>query len=224
MRSPGYHSLLASKIAYHRSISAENAPLDIFLMRAHALPLPYAAIPSISFLVYLSPLAYLSLLRTRPAEPSPLSNPFLPVLDIPFQHLRAYIAAHPRPPGATIATLVLTSEGPVLPLSSTMSIEVLATRPTFILHEAGVRTDTIFPLPLDTQVPTGKPHRWFLDFTDSGKDPGIVMSQARMREIETIVNPLGAGLTQDDGNVPIGFGSASWVDLLVSRDNLMRSH
>lgn len=185
-------------------------------MRAHALPLPYAAIPSVSFLVYLSPLAYLSLLRTRPAETAPPTNPLLPVLDISFQHLRTHLASHPRPLGATIATLVLSTEGPALPPANTM-VEALPARPTFILHPTSVKPNMTFPIPHDAHILAGKPHRWFLDFTDNGKYPGVVMSQARMREIQMIVNPLGVGLNQGDSNVAMGFGSASWVDLLVSQ-------
>lgn len=186
-------------------------------MRAHALPLPYVTIPSVSFLVYLSPLAYLSLLRTRPASLPALPNLSLPVLDIPFQHLRRQIASHPQAPGVTLAALVLATEGPSLPSqSSSMNVEVFATRPTFILLEGNANVDFVFPLPLEISVSNGKHHRWFLDFTDGGKFPGVVMGQSKMREIETIVNPLGAGFDHVDGISSITFGSGSWVDLLVS--------
>lgn len=92
-------------------------------------------------------------------------------------------------------------------------MEVLATRPTFILHETDANVDFVFPLPLDGSSSTGKPHRWFLDFTDGGKCQGVVLSQSKMREIETIVNPLGAGFDHDEDII---LGSGSWVDLLVS--------
>ncbi len=185
-------------------------------MRAHALPLPYVAIPSMSFLVHLSPLAYLSMLRTRPI-PLPLqTNPTLPALDIPLQHLRSQISAHPHGAGVTLANLVLSVEGPALPSqTSTMNIEVFATRPTFLLLGGGANVDFTLPLPAEAPLSNGIPHRWFLDFTDGGKCPGVVMSQSRMREIETIVNPLGAGFNHVDGITSLGFGSGSWVDLLV---------
>ena len=183
-------------------------------MRAHALPLPYVAIPSLSFLVYLSPLAYLSLLRTCPKDLPPLTNPSLPALDIPFQHIRTHMASRPPLPGATIATLILATEGPILPsLTSTMIVEVQALRPTFILHEAGSEVDTIFPIPLEPPGTLGQGHRWFLDFTDGGKHSGVVMSQSRMREIEMIVNPLGVAL--DMYLSPITFPMWSWIEMLV---------
>ena len=212
--------MLASRLLKQicsRSVSSTCAPLDIFLVRAHALPLPYVAIPSISFLVYLSPLAYLTLRRTCPTNVPPLSNTALPALDIPFQHLRACMATRPRPPGATIATLVIANEGPSLPVqTSTMSMEALAARPTFILHEAGAKVDAVFSLPLDAPGAFAS-YRWFLDFTDGGKHPGVVMSQSRMREIETIVNPLGTGFSPVDAMPLLGLVSGSWVDLLVCR-------
>ncbi|KAJ3519988.1 hypothetical protein NM688_g9223 [Phlebia brevispora] len=200
-----------------QSVGSTEAPLDIFLMRAHALPLPYVTIPSVSFLVYLSPFAYLILLRTRPQNLSPLTNLSLPVLDMSFQHLRTRIATHPQAAGVTLATLMLATEGPALPSqSSTMNVEVLATRPTFILLEGDANVDFMFPLPLESPASSGKLHRWFLDFTDGGKYPGVVMSQSKMREIETIVNPLGAGFDHVDSMPPMAFGSGSWVDLLLA--------
>ena len=197
-----------------RSVSSDVAPLDIFLMRAHALPLPYVSIPSISFLVYLSPQAYLTLLRTRPADIPPRPNSSLPLLDIPFQHLRARMTTRPRPPGVTIATLLLATEGPLLPPhTSAMNMEVLAPRPTFILHEAGSKVDSHFPILQEPASASGQGHRWFLDFTDGDKCSGVVMSQSRMREIEMIVNPLGVGL--DPGMPSMSFATGSWVEWLV---------
>ena len=93
-------------------------------------------------------------------------------------------------------------------------MEALAARPTFILHEAGAKVDAVFSLPLDAPGAFAS-YRWFLDFTDGGKHPGVVMSQSRMREIETIVNPLGTGFSPVDAMPLLGLVSGSWVDLLV---------
>jgi len=57
-------------------------------------------------------------------------------------------------------------------------------------------------------------HTWILDFTDSGKYPGVVMSQSRMRGIELIVNPLGGMVGLNSVGI-LSFGTGSWVDLLV---------
>ena len=93
-------------------------------------------------------------------------------------------------------------------------MEALATRPTFILHEAGAKVDAVFSLPLDAPGAVAG-YRWFLDFTDGGKCAGVVMSQSRMREIETIVNPLGTGFSPVDTMPILDFPGGSWVDLLV---------
>ncbi|THH00798.1 hypothetical protein EW026_g1786 [Hermanssonia centrifuga] len=198
------------------SISSTPAPLDIFLMRSHALPLPYLTSPSVSFLVYLSPLVYLSMLRISPVPSVPLSNSSLPILDVPFNHLRSRVTSHPRPPGVTIATLVFSSsKGPSLPdHPNTMNMEVLATRPTFLIAP-GAQIELVFPLPIEPTGQAKRSHRWLLDFTDGGKYPGVVMSQSRMREIEMIVNPLGAGSNQFSNVPSISFGVGSWVDLLL---------
>jgi hypothetical protein len=67
---------------------------------------------------------------------------------------------------------------------------------------------------MDTSdVPLGH-YVWMLDFTDGGKNPGVVMSQSRMRDIELVVNPLG-GIDGLNSVGMISFGTGSWVDLLV---------
>ena len=58
-------------------------------------------------------------------------------------------------------------------------------------------------------------HVWILDFTNGGKNSGVVMSQSQMRDIEMLITPFG-GLHGDleDVNI-ISFNANSWVDLLV---------
>ncbi|KAH9069863.1 hypothetical protein EDB83DRAFT_2371710, partial [Lactarius deliciosus] len=43
---------------------SSSVPLDVFLLRGHPLGLPYLHSPTLCFLVYLSPRAYLSLQRS----------------------------------------------------------------------------------------------------------------------------------------------------------------
>lgn len=185
-------------------------------MRGHALPLPYLDFPSISFLIFVSPKAYLTLLKTPPAPSSPVTKSPLSKIDIPFSILRPFVSTQPRPLGITTATLVLgTSITQTLP-PDTLGMHDLMTRPTFPLHPAGENFDYTFieiSEPIGSQD-FGKTHRWFLDFTDSGKRPGVVMSQTRMREIESILNPLSS--IDHMGTVPtMSLSLGSWVDLLV---------
>ncbi|KAI0789099.1 hypothetical protein C8Q75DRAFT_718813 [Abortiporus biennis] len=134
-----------------RSLSTVASPLDIFLTRAHTLPLPYLISPSISFLVYLSPLAYLSLLRSSSSSnPSP-SKPklTLPDLDIPFSHIRSQ-ASQNKHPGITIATLILKSVSSPSQIitpdpDTSMNIHDLASRPTFPLVPQGSQYEFTFP-------------------------------------------------------------------------------
>ncbi|CAL1706810.1 unnamed protein product [Somion occarium] len=207
----------AAKVA--SDLSSTTVPLDIFLMRAHALPLPYLTSPTISFLVHLSPLSYLSLLRTPITNRDVSPRTTLPPLDIPFPIIRSQATSHPRPPGTTSATLVLaTTPSPLLPLDPTM--QALQGRPSFPLEPEGAKFDSILPEvaePIDSPE-FGKTNRWYLDFTEGGKYRGVVMSQSRMRDIEHLVNPLG---TLDDiepvSVMPVGLGS--WVDLIVNPDD-----
>lgn len=186
-------------------------------MRAHALPLPYITIPSLSWLVHLSTQAYLAIRRNPSAAPPVPASPFLPSLDVPFEHIRSYIGTHPRKPGVTIASLILSSEGPRLPLQSDeLGLDGFVSRPTSAFGLNLQELSIVFPV-LERPGSQGAVEaRFYLDFTDGGKYPGVIMSQTRMREIETLVNPL-AGIDQID-NVPLmstTFGAGSWVDLLV---------
>ena len=190
------------------------APLDVFLMRAHALPLPYLTTPSISFLTYLSPLAYLKLLRTTPSGGPDPSSPHLPSLDVSFQHLRSVLTSHPRPPGITVATLVLSPTPPPAHHADSTLISAIDTRSSSTLI-TDIKIDFIFPAAREVQALQGQQFTWILDFTEGGKYPGLVMSQSRMREIEFVINPFNEMGGMD--NVPMmpSFGAGSWVDLLV---------
>ncbi|RPD73523.1 hypothetical protein L226DRAFT_101651 [Lentinus tigrinus ALCF2SS1-7] len=193
------------------------APLDVFLMRAHALPLPYLTTPSISFLTYLSPLAYLKLLRTSPAAGRAAPTPHLPSLDVPFQHLRSVLISHPRPPGITVATLVLSPTPPPAHHADSTLISAIDTKSSSTLV-TDIKIDFIFPAAREVQALQGQQFTWILDFTEGGKYPGVVMSQSRMREIEFVINPFNEMGGMD--NVPMlsSFGAGSWVDLLFNRD------
>jgi hypothetical protein len=170
-----------------------------------------------SYLTYISPSAYLSLVRTS-SNPSP-SQPggSTSKIDVPLNHLRSFLTSYPRPRGITIATLFLL---PTLQsFDNTMTVASLVNRPTFILAPAGSGIDYIFPQATDTpnfgssSAGIGR-HAWFLDFTEKGSYPGVVMSQSRMRDIELIINPL-SGMDRMDAVGMMPFHTESWVDLLV---------
>ncbi|KAI1784243.1 hypothetical protein LXA43DRAFT_1101647 [Ganoderma leucocontextum] len=190
---------------------AATTPLDVFLLRGHALPLPYLTSPSISFLTYVSPLTYLKLIRTSQPTAPPASH--LPNLDVPFHHLRAALTSHPRPAGATVATLVLSPNPPPVYLADSMSITALDARPSAALVEDADRLEFVFPAA--REVAGQQQFSWVLDFTEGGKYPGVVVSQLRMRKIELLVNPYSGMVPMSD--VPMmAFGAGSWVDLLFN--------
>ncbi|KAG2015904.1 hypothetical protein CC2G_009126 [Coprinopsis cinerea AmutBmut pab1-1] len=202
----------ASAIA--SSLSQPHVPLDIFLRRSHGLPIPYLLAPSLSFLVYISPLAYLSMISDIPESLQPQQNSPIP-LDIPLPFLRSTLAE--SPPGTTLATLRLIRVFvPSLGGSSTF-----ASRPTFPLVSAGSEINYDLPKLSDDLMLTGDSetgqYEWILDFTNNGRVPGIVMSQSRMREIELVLNPLGGGIGGMDVMASLhAFRGSSWVDLLLN--------
>ncbi|EMD33592.1 hypothetical protein CERSUDRAFT_141813 [Gelatoporia subvermispora B] len=205
-------------------VGVSAAPLDLFLMRGHALPLHYLTTPSLSFLTYLSPSAYLSLLRSSASSP-PFQDPRLklPRLDVPLSHLRSRFASHSLPLGATVASLVLTPQSNVSFLPDSIGMPTLASRPTFPLLPSGADVDHELPhiSELSAAALTSA-SRWVLDFTGDGKYRGVVMSQSRMREVELIVNPF-SGMDHINSAPMMSFGTGSWLDLLVNPDHPISS-
>ncbi|KAF9445919.1 hypothetical protein P691DRAFT_777244 [Macrolepiota fuliginosa MF-IS2] len=196
------------------ALSMVAAPLDIFLLRSHALPLPYLSSPSITFLVYTSPLAYLSCLQNTTVSTARL--PGLPSIDVPLSHLRSQLPKIPK--GVTIATLSVTPLASPPLFTSAELLPGIASRPTFSFCPQGAEVDHVFPRG-DTSVEINLDsthHVWTLDFTDGGKRPGIMMSQSQMRDIELLITPLGGLHTDlDDVNI-MSFNANSWVDLLLN--------
>ncbi|KAF5351782.1 hypothetical protein D9756_007426 [Leucocoprinus leucothites] len=197
------------------ALSASAAPLDIFLLRSHALPLPYLSSPSITFLVHATPLAYLSCLRNVTAPPVQQAN--MPLIDIPLAHLRSQILENPK--GMTTATLSVAPLSSPPPFASGELLPGIAGRPTFSFCPQGADITHVFPrsgTPMETTTES-RHHVWMLDFTNGGKQPGVVMSQSQMRDIEMLITPLG-GLHEDleDVNI-ISFNANSWVDLLLNQ-------
>lgn len=184
--------------------------MDIYLLRCHALPLPYLVSPSISFLVYVSPQVYLSLKTSSSPDQQPTST--LPKLDIPFDHLRTYLSTHQR--GTTLATLLLSSLSDSQLFPASLSMPSLISRPTFPLVPSGADLEHVFPQA--AELTTDAQHVWVLDFTHGGEFPGVVVSQSRLREMELVIHPLSG---MDPLNpVMMSFGTGSWVALLVRCD------
>ncbi|KAI0342145.1 hypothetical protein BDW22DRAFT_1407766 [Trametopsis cervina] len=210
-----YASLESSAI--EKDLSLMSAPLDVFLMRGHALPLPYLTVPALSFLIHVSPKAYLTMLRypTEASASTPATH--LPRLDIPFTSIRSYSGAYPRMPGIAVASLVLCPGSSRVPQQpEDLAMDVLATRPTFPLAPVPVEAGDHFAVASTVDGQTPGEQRYFLDFTDGSRSRGIVMSQTRMHEIETVIHPL-SGMDQMDGVQPLmHFASGSWIDMLLN--------
>lgn len=155
-------------------------------------------------MTYLSPQAYLSLLREQPTKAVDDDASYL---DISLPQVRSNLTNGTK--GATIATLLIKTfpEGHIPPRS--MPIPGLTERPTFHLGSNRPAAEHAFPRSADE---VSGLHVWMLDFTQGGKYPGIIMSQSRMREIELIVNPLSG---MEGNSHMLSFRTGSWVDLLV---------
>ena len=212
--------------------TSTSIPLDIFLMRAHALPLPYLVSPSVSFLTYVSPSAYLSLLRSPPPPSNHASRPgshSTPV-DVPLDYLRHALLSQSKPHGVTVATLVLSTVAPdsinaesgsVLPHNPDPLVANDHTgsgiRPTFSLVSSSTPPPHKLPQAQSQAGVSSSSYKWMLDFTSGGSYPGVIMSQTRMRAIEVVVDQSSMNrLDPMAGMHLMSYGTGSWVDLLVS--------
>ncbi|KIJ67853.1 hypothetical protein HYDPIDRAFT_37449 [Hydnomerulius pinastri MD-312] len=169
---------------------SKSQPLDKTLSQ-RALPITYLNTPSLSFLVWLSPLAYLRLLRSLPIEqPSTTSGS----TDIPMLHLTSSLSE--KSGGATIASLKL------IPSSDAFGVPSLS----------DAQNDYIFP---DTPSRT-----WVLDFNRPSTaqsfpaNSGVVMSQNRMRAIQ---NVIGAGI---DADMLMSLGTPRGASVSASLGNM----
>lgn len=124
-----------------------------------ALPILYFDTLSLSFLVWLSPLAYLRLLRSSP--PRAVVGP----IDISLAHLKDSLAKNSE--GATIVSLRL------VPSSDILSTTTMALADDHNSHT----------------FPSTSSHSWVLDFSSRPypSHGGIVVSQSRMRAIQNIL-------------------------------------
>ncbi|KAG1890341.1 hypothetical protein F4604DRAFT_1709911 [Suillus subluteus] len=196
--------------------SLQTQTLDKFLTQ-HALPLPFLVTPSLSFIVWLSPRAYLQLLRSSP--PSKQSSMWN--IDIPMTHLMTSLLDTLE--DVTIATLRLV--------------------PCTEVAKSKMNSSDV---PGDHTLLTTPSQMWVLDFTAKLPQNGVVMCQNRMRVIQGIVESRPIDLISMGSMSSIGsmsslgnmsnmnfgeFGVASsqtngsggtgrsWVDLLVNKNS-----
>ncbi|ELU45125.1 hypothetical protein AG1IA_00846 [Rhizoctonia solani AG-1 IA] len=193
-------------------LGAPKAPLDIFLRRAHAFPLINLNSPSISFLIGMTPISYLSLLKasTNHVE-NPPSDP-QPNIDIPNNLLRRFVAQHPTPPGITTCNLIVVSGNQ----SNSEPIHPTPPRvPYFPLLGVSSMPSQSHAFPL----PDGD-SSWVLDFGAKG----LVMRRSAMQALVQALGHVGdidvtlSGM----GFMNLGMGLISgenpgWVSMLVRR-------
>lgn len=177
-----------------------SVPLDVLLLRGHALSLPYLHSPALCFLVYLSPRAYLSLQRSAPVTTALQ----LPSFDISSSHLYNCLNSDLSVPGVTRAALALV---PLPQTSSTPADPLLSSQPSFPLVPTALGFTHNFPLP--TGPDAGK-YGWVLTF---GK--GVVMSQSRMLKIASVVQPH-QQLSYTGTGPSLSFVTGGWVDMLLN--------
>ncbi|KAF9230027.1 hypothetical protein BU15DRAFT_84151 [Melanogaster broomeanus] len=183
-------------ISAQKSTEPKSLPLDKILTQ-HALPLLYLNTPSLSFLVWLSPLTYLRLLRTSPVGELRTGTGST---DIPSAHLMSSLSK--QSDGATIASLKLITSPETFGVSSPPDFQTTTPFP-ISLHILGSSNSTDPPV---TSAGTGLGSMG--SFGSVGPVPGINMGQLGFNGFM-----MGPPRIQSIG--PNGSGG-SWVDLLLN--------
>ncbi|KEP49872.1 hypothetical protein V565_091260 [Rhizoctonia solani 123E] len=206
---------LSSQLQTHKT------PLDIFLRRAHALPLVNLNSPSVSFLVGITPVSYLSLLKASSNHiDNPTSDP-QPNIDIPINLLRRYVAQHPTPPGITTCNLIIVSGNQPNPGSINHSPPRVPYFPLLGGVASVPSQSHIFPLP-------GGDSSWVLDFGAKG----LVMRRSAMQALVQAlghVNDIDVTLS-GMGFMNLGMGlmneeNPGWVSMLLQkRSRILAEH
>ncbi|CAE6387799.1 unnamed protein product [Rhizoctonia solani] len=208
----------AARIA--SQLGAPKAPLDIFLRRAHAFPLINLNSPSISFLIGMTPISYLSLLKASTNHnDNPSSDP-QPNIDIPNNLLRRFVAQYPTPPGITTCNLIVVSGNQ----SNSGPIHQTPPRvPYFPLLDVPSMPSQSHAFPL----PSGD-SSWVLDFGAKG----LVMRRSAMQALVQALGHVGdidvtlSGM----GFMNLGMGLMSgenpgWVSMLLQkRSRILTEH
>lgn len=88
----------------NRSLSRSDAPVDVLLNRGHPIPIPYLTSPSLSFLIDLTPRAYLSIIRHEQNCQAPTTSSTEKPLDISLDSIRSFMTTQlEREPKATFS-------------------------------------------------------------------------------------------------------------------------
>ncbi|KAH7926534.1 hypothetical protein BV22DRAFT_1062766 [Leucogyrophana mollusca] len=177
------------------TLGADTGTIDTLLSRI-PIPLPYLHAPAVSFLIWLSPRAYLRLLRSAPSN---LPNPSLKI-DVPISHIISALGTGASIGGATLATLKL----------------VHAKNQSNITSKDGA----------EHALPSSSWHTWVLDFSSNSGGGVVLSQTRMRALQDAIGGDQGVGsLVSTVGSTSFGFGIPSqtqtsgaptWVDLVLS--------
>lgn len=207
------------------AVASSSAPLDIFLLRGHGLPLPNIVSPSLSFLVHISPRAYLGLVKSSSSSDSDVSTIPLDVQSDSVQRLMLHGSSLDKSlvNQYTMATLTLDPSG-----GSSVKPSPVGEVPNFDLLDGSSSDDIQSRVSVDHLN-----HAFGISATNVGETSvkadvleaayyldigGVCMRREAMARLA-----LGTGAAIHDHD-PFGimqpittYASPHWVDLIVRR-------
>jgi hypothetical protein len=196
--------------------------LDIFVLQSHGLPLPYLASISITFLVHLSPVGYLTIFQQRKDKEKVISTTDQWKIDLPLTSIREHlqVAGEMRRSFAGVSCVDLKLENAANLETAASGLGSLEIKMDTNIDAADFSQldqnenfdDLVFPLPQSilSDLTPGKSYAWMLDFGDQP----IVLSKSRLRRIQALLDPLRPNSLDPSHGIPFR-DLVSWTDLLV---------
>ncbi|KAG8935104.1 hypothetical protein FRC03_002589 [Tulasnella sp. 419] len=192
--------------AIAKSLGLQRAPLDIFLNRAHGLPLTYLSSPSMTFLVQIPAQVYLDLLQSSRDMPPEESIP----IDISLPALRSHLLGANQNSRIVTATLAL---GETHGLSSssllTSTFPLLDDAPALPVTTDFGHVGVHFSLPnqhLEHTFPSNATQGFILDFG----------SLPMRRDAMSHLNEGHMFIGMDPGTAFSSLTIPSWLDLTIN--------
>ncbi|CCA69559.1 hypothetical protein PIIN_03498 [Serendipita indica DSM 11827] len=220
---------MSSEWKSHMTEYSSTVPLDILAMRSCGIPLPYLNSISLSILPHLSPLAYLTLLRSWQASKEPRTEETSDLADIPLSHLRAILSDRQTRRMLDVPEVDI-SYDPSLPSSSViedmLGLPLIANPPSmpFALdEESRVKRAELTSFVLMKPSFTGSSELsskggWTMSCRIAGGSSSVILSQARMKRV---AEAIGKSHTSSDAlnllslTAPTVAVGPSWLDLTI---------
>ena len=203
--------------------------MDLLVLRATALPLPYLLSFSLSFLVYLPPIAYLTALRQfGTAMDASTSSSDQDITDIPLASIRELVSIPEVREGLDVLIATISYE-PMLQMPTSLPPAINDEIMVSLDDYSSASIESLLGYKLLTHTSSGTTTGgWVLSFSQGEPGRPLIISQSRMRRIAAAVQLAPNAKDAHDFGLIGLTGSTeahgpSWLDLAIDPHSTQRS-